>query len=56
MLCLPRVGADRADATPSIRHDEFNDWWIVRFAGKVKAGDTTRDQFVDLVVVGHAAE
>lgn len=34
--------------TPSIRHDETNDWWIVRFpVGK---------QVLEMIVVGHAAE
>ncbi len=35
--------------TPAIRHDEENDWWIVRFAGAGK-------QTFEMVVVGHAAE
>ena len=39
-------GAD--GETPSIRHDEEHDWWIVRFAsGK---------QSLDMVIVGHAEE
>ncbi|MEX2026313.1 MAG: hypothetical protein WEH44_03415, partial [Pirellulaceae bacterium] len=34
--------------TPSIRHDEEKDWWIVRFgSGK---------QAFDMVIVGHAEE
>ena len=39
-------GAD--GETPSIRHDEEHDWWIVRFASGKQA--------FDLVLVGHAEE
>ena len=40
----------------TIRHVEDKDLWIVRFAGKTKAGDKTADQGVEAVFVGHAGE
>jgi hypothetical protein len=55
MLCLLGVQGE-VGASPSIRHDEKNDWWIVRLTGKAKVGEKAEDLAVDLVVVGEAEE
>jgi hypothetical protein len=39
---------------PSIRHNEEQDWWILRFA--TPAPDAKQGQIFEMVVVGHAAE
>jgi hypothetical protein len=54
ILSLQRL--QESGDSPSIRHDSDHDWTIVRFNGKLKQGGTTKDQPVELVVVGHAAE
>ncbi len=55
LLSMQRLQDDAATA-PSMRHDEERDWWILRFQGKVKAGDQVRDLPIELVVAGVAAE
>lgn len=54
-LALEKVQGEGADI-PSIRHDEGRDFWIVRFAGKVKSGDQVKPIAVELVVAGVAEE
>ena len=51
LLSLQRLKGDAP-----IRNDEQHDWWIVRLQGKVKMGDVLKDQPLDVVVVGQAAE
>jgi hypothetical protein len=48
LLSLQRPGD--ADGKLVIRHDETNDWWILRLSGKTKAATVP----LDLVVAGHA--
>jgi len=55
LLSLQRL-ATTATATPSIRHDETHDWWIVVMAGQLKQGTETKKQLLELVVVGKAGE
>jgi len=55
MLCLQKVEGEAGD-TPTIRHDEDQDWWIVRFANKAAAGGQTTQLPVDVVVAGAADE
>jgi hypothetical protein len=55
LLSMQRLQGE-GDSTPSMRHDEERDWWILRFQGKAKAGDQVRDVPIELVVVGVAAE
>lgn len=43
-------------AAPSIRHDEENDWWLVRLQSVAKAAAKTRDLTFDVVLIGHAKE
>lgn len=40
----------------AIRHQEEMDWWIVRFTGKTKSDAGAKEQAVEAVFVGHAAE
>ena len=56
LLSMLRI-EKRGEPTPSIRHDEENDWWIVRMASKAanKDGKTQALAF-ELVVVGYADE
>jgi hypothetical protein len=54
-LCLRPVQGG-SDEIPSLRHNEDDDWWLLRATGKAKAGRQTRDLVLDLVVVGHADE
>ena len=50
MLCLQKaVGKQKPLST---RHNEENDWWIVRFVGKANNAEIP----VDLIVAGHANE
>lgn len=42
--------------SPAMRHNEEKDWWLVRLTGKVKAGGQTKDQPLEVVVVGHFVE
>ena len=42
--------------SPSIRHNENRDWWILQFTGKVKGGDQTETLPIELVIVGSAEE
>ena len=51
LLSLQRLKGDAP-----IRNDEQHDWWIVRLKGKVKMGDVLKDQPLDVVIVGQAAE
>jgi len=51
LLSLQRLKGDGP-----IRNDEQHDWWIVRLQGKVKMGDVLKNQSLDVVVVGQAAE
>ncbi len=55
LLSMKKV-ADDGNKAPSIRHDEENDWWLARLAGKVKVGDEVKDLSIDLVVVGFTEE
>ncbi len=53
MLCLQRP----SDGTElAIRHDEANDWWVLRLLGNGVANQKSQSIPIDLVVVGHAAE
>lgn len=53
MLCLQKASGKQEPL--STRHNEENDWWIVRFVGK--AGNTKKAEIaVDLIVAGHANE
>lgn len=54
LLPLQRVEGEAE--LPAIRHDEEHDWWIIRFAGQVKAGDAAKPLVVELLVAGKAAE
>lgn len=55
MLCLQP--ADDPAEVPSVRLDDFTQWWILRGKGTaVGAGGSSKDLVVDLVVEGHAAE
>lgn len=55
MLCLQRV--QDADAeSPSLRHDEERDWWMLRFNNDSIAGDKKISLPIEVVVVGHAEE
>lgn len=56
LLSLQRPAEPPAEKTPSIRHDESKEWWIVTLEGQVKAGSDAKAQRFDLVVVGKAAE
>ena len=51
LLSLQRLQGDGP-----IRHNEDHDWWIVRLQGKVKTGEATTNQSLDVVIVGQAAE
>jgi hypothetical protein len=42
--------------SPSMRHEEGNDWWILHFVGKATKGSETVEQPLDLIVAGHAIE
>jgi len=54
ILSLQRL-ADGKESL-AIRHEEAKDWWIVRFTGKTKSGQSAKDQAVEAVFVGHAGE
>jgi hypothetical protein len=44
------------DGMPRMRHNEEQDWWIVRAGLKTKAGDASETLDIELVVVGIAEE
>jgi hypothetical protein len=55
MLCLQLP--EEQGESPSIRHDEATDWWILRALGKgVAANQAPQEIPIELVVVGHASE
>lgn len=56
LLLMKKVPADADAAQPTIRHDEDDDWWIIRIVGQASAGGKTMPLAIDLVVVGHADE
>jgi hypothetical protein len=37
-----------------MHENEMNDWWILRFQGKAKAGEKVSDLTGDLVIDGEA--
>jgi hypothetical protein len=39
-----------------LRHDEANDWWLLRLDGKGRVGAEAKDLPLDVVVIGHASE
>lgn len=54
-LCLQ--DAKETGELPSMRHDDFNDWWILRAAGKGITAEKQAKEFpIELVVAGHAFE
>lgn len=56
LLSMQRAMA-APDATPTIRHDEERDWWIVALQASVKPDDgEAKPTVIELVVVGVAAE
>lgn len=55
ILCLLPV-RDPAGTSPSMRHNESQDWWIMRIHGKASANDQVRDLPIEIIVAGHAAE
>ena len=55
LISMQKIRGD-ASASPSMRHNEKRDWWILQFAGKVKVGDQTEPLPIELVVVGSAEE
>ncbi len=55
MICL-QAPEESAEAM-GLRHDEANDWWILRAQGKGISGDDEPKAVpVEMVVVGHALE
>lgn len=55
MICLQPLG--QSGEAPSIRHDEANDWWILRAQGKgIGADDKAMELPIEMVVAGHALE
>jgi hypothetical protein len=52
LLSLQR-GENSAEA---VRHQEENDWWIVRLEGQGKSPDGAKPLSIEIVVVGKAAE
>jgi hypothetical protein len=55
MLSLLAPPAEPGDL-PAVIHHESRELWSLRFTNPSKAGDTTADLVVELVVVGKAAE
>jgi len=55
MLGLQKPSSE-ASPTPTMRHDEQNDWWILQFVGKATSGGKTHELPVDLILAGHAKE
>ncbi|HVC97524.1 MAG TPA: hypothetical protein VND64_27830 [Pirellulales bacterium] len=55
MLSLLAAPAEPGDL-PAVIHNESRELWSLRFANPSKAGDTTANLVVELVVVGKAAE
>ena len=55
LLCMKKVQGN-PKPQPVIYHDQEHDWWITTLRGTAKEGDKTKDLFIDLIVVGHAAE
>jgi hypothetical protein len=55
MLCLQPP--EEQGETPSLRHDQGTDWWILRAMGKSQAeNEPAKEIPIELVVVGHATE
>ncbi|MEQ8788352.1 MAG: hypothetical protein RIC55_18730 [Pirellulaceae bacterium] len=54
LLSMQRVQGDAKP--PTMYENEMNDWWILRFSGKSKAGDKSSDVTVDLVIDGESTE
>lgn len=52
MLALKAVTPEAGN----LRHDETNDWWLVRLEGTGRVGGEEQNLALDLVVVGHASE
>jgi hypothetical protein len=52
LLSLQRVQGDAK--APAMHENELNDWWILRFQGKAKAGEKASDLTGDLVIDGEA--
>jgi hypothetical protein len=48
--------ATESKESPSIRHDEERDWWIVGFQGQLQGKEKAAAFPVELVIVGHATE
>ncbi len=55
MMCLQRTSNDDQGAM-SLKHDEEKDWWILRLSAQGKAAGKPRNVFLEMVVIGHAAE
>ena len=59
LICLqaPQESGKASGKAPSLRHDEANDWWILRAEGKgMGANDEAMEVPVEMVVAGHALE
>jgi hypothetical protein len=54
LLSLQHLQGD--GKAPAIRTDAEKDWWIVRLASTLKAGDETKALALDVIVVGAASE
>ncbi len=52
MLALKAASA----GDEKLRHDEANDWWLLRLDGKGRVGTEEKDLPLDVVVIGHASE
>jgi hypothetical protein len=52
MLALKAASA----GDEKLRHDEANDWWLLRLDGKGRVGTEEKDLPLDVVVIGHANE
>ena len=50
------LSLQRLQGAGPIRNDEQHDWWIVRLQGKAKMGEVLKNQSLDVVIVGQAAE
>ena len=50
------LSLQRLQGKGPIRNNELHDWWIVRLQGKTKMGGVIKNQSIDVVIVGQAAE